>query len=57
MQGVVYDPPGLGLPYLAVVLHEGEVVVAKAVPSAPAGEALIAQVFQSFLDAKNKGEI
>lgn len=57
MKGVVYDPPSAGLPYLAVVLHDNEVVVAKAVPSVAAGEALIASVFQSFQDAKAKGEI
>ena len=57
MNGVVYDPPAPGLPYLAVVLHKGEVVVARAVPSVQAGESLIASVFQSFADAKNRGEI
>lgn len=56
MKGVVYDPPAAGLPYLAVVLHNSEVVVSKAVPSVAAGEALIASVFQSFADAKARGE-
>lgn len=57
MKGVVYDPPAAGLPYLAVVLHKDEVVVARAVPSVAAGEALIANVFQSFMEAKANGEI
>ena len=58
MHGVVYDPPAAGLPFLAVVLdNNGEVVVARAVPSARAGEALIASVFAGFVDAKNKGKI
>lgn len=57
MQGVVYDPPSSGLPYLAVVLHKGEVVVARAVPSVAAGEALIAEVFQEFATARAAGKI
>lgn len=57
MNGVVYDPPAAGLPYIAVVLHDGEVVVARAVSSVEIGEALIAEVFQSFADAKAKGDI
>lgn len=57
MKGVVYDPPGPGLPYLAVVLHDGEVVVSRAVTSVAAGEALIAKVFQDFAAAKARGEI
>lgn len=57
MKGAVYDPPGPGLPYLAVVLHDGEVVVSRAVSSVAAGEALIAKVFQDFAAAKARGEI
>ena len=58
MHGVVYDPPKAGLPYLAVVLdNNGEVVVARSVPSVEAGELLISGVFNQFIDAKNKGEI
>ncbi|BEP93273.1 hypothetical protein GmRootA79_16570 [Acidovorax sp. A79] len=49
MNGVVYDPPRAGLPYLAVVLdNNGEVVVARSVPSVAAGEALIQQTFAAF---------
>lgn len=55
MNGVVYLPPTSGLPYLAVVLHDGEVVVARSVPSVAAGEELIASVFNGFADAKNNG--
>lgn len=58
MNGVVYDPPKAGLPYLAVVLdNSGEVIVAKSVRSASEGEALIASTFNAFIEAKNKGEI
>lgn len=57
MKGVVYDPPAAGLPYIAVVLHDGEVVVSRAVSSIAAGEALIAKVFQDFASAKARGEI
>lgn len=57
MKGVVYDPPAVGLPYIAVVLHDGEVVVSKAVSSVAAGEALIAKVFQDFTAAKARGDI
>lgn len=52
MNGVVYDPPRAGLPFLAVVLNNGEVVVARAVASVAAGEALIGQVFADFAAAK-----
>ncbi len=56
MHGVVYDPPGAGLPYLAVVLdNNGEVVVARSVPSVAAGESLIATVFAEFAAAKKAG--
>ncbi len=57
MKGVVYDPPGAGLPYLAVVLHNNEVVVARAVSSVAAGEALIAKVFEDFAAAKARGDV
>ncbi|TWS07794.1 hypothetical protein FJD35_24240 [Pseudomonas mandelii] len=57
MKGVVYDPPGPGLPYLAVVLNNGEVVVARSVSSVAAGEAMIAKVFSDFADAKAQGKI
>lgn len=57
MKGVVYDPPAAGLPYLAVVLNKGEVVVAKSVSSVAAGEALIAKVFSDFASAKAQGDI
>jgi hypothetical protein len=58
MNGVVYDPPKAGLPYLAVVLdNSGKVIVADSVRSVAEGEALIASVFNAFVEAKNKGEI
>jgi hypothetical protein len=53
MNGVVYDPPRADLPYLAVVLdNNGEVVVARSVPNAAAGEALIQQTFEAFAAEK-----
>lgn len=46
---VVYDPPGHGFPFLAVLLDEdGEVLVARAVPSREAGEALILSVMNDM---------
>lgn len=52
MNGVVYDPPRAGLPFLAVVLdNKGEVVVARSVPSVQAGESLIQQVMTEFAAA------
>lgn len=54
MNGVVYDPPRSGLPYLAVVLHNnGEVIVARSVPTAEAGEKMIEETFEAF--AKETG--
>lgn len=41
----VYDPPAPGLPYVAVIFDtSGEVLTARTVPSAAAGEKLIADV-------------
>jgi len=57
MKGVVYDPPGAGLPYLAVVFHGDELIVAKPVPSLEAGNALIESVFLAFVEAKANGKI
>ncbi|MDY7536423.1 hypothetical protein RGV33_32905 [Pseudomonas sp. Bout1] len=57
MKGVVYSPPGAGLPYIAVVLVDGEVLVSKTVSSIAAGEAMIAKVFSDFAAAKARGEI
>ena len=52
MQGVVgavYDPPRDELPHVAVIFKpDGEVLVARTVPSAAAGEALIAKVLADF---------
>lgn len=50
LKGAVYDPPGPGLPYVAVVINDadGEVVTARSVPDPASGEALIATVFQQF---------
>lgn len=57
MIGVVYDPPKPGLPFLAVVLHNNEVVISKVVSSPVAGEAMIASVFSDFAKAKAEGKV
>ncbi|MFZ5757934.1 MAG: hypothetical protein ACOY3X_13590 [Pseudomonadota bacterium] len=52
--GAVYDPPRADLPCIAVIFKpDGEVLVARRVPTAEAGEALIAKVFEEF--AKQAG--
>lgn len=49
ISGVVYDPPKNGFPYLAVIFKpDGEVLVARAVPSLQAGEQLIASTLNEF---------
>lgn len=46
---IVYDPPAQGFPYLAVLFDvDGEVLVARAVPSREAGEALIISVMNEM---------
>ncbi len=42
--GVVYYPPSPELPYLAVLLYQGDVLSARAVPSLDAGDAFIANI-------------
>jgi hypothetical protein len=52
--GAVYEPPFDGLPYLAVLLHEGEVVTSKAFKSPEAGAAFLATIvpqLQAKIDA------
>jgi hypothetical protein len=44
ISGVVYDPPKAGLPHVAVLLHDGEVLAARAFNSIAAGEAFIAKI-------------
>jgi hypothetical protein len=49
--GAVYDPPRPGLPHIAVTFKpDGEVLVARVVPSVAAGEALIQSVMQEFVE-------
>ncbi|ROR01064.1 hypothetical protein EDF72_2598 [Delftia acidovorans] len=53
MNGVVYDPPRNGLPYLAVVLdNSGQVVVATSFGNPEAAEAFIAKTFRDFAESK-----
>lgn len=49
--GAVYDPPREELPHVAVIFKpDGEVLVARTVPSAAAGEALIGKVLADFAE-------
>lgn len=59
LKGAVCDPPGPGLPYVAVVINDsdGEVVTARSVPDPASGEALIESVFQKFAADKAAGKI
>lgn len=57
MVGGVYTPPRPGLPYVAVVLNDGQVVSADAVPSPEVGEAMIATIFKQFAADKAAGKI
>lgn len=60
LSGVVYDPPSAAFPYLAVIFRpEGEVLVARAVPSRESGETLIADVmaeFQATIERENRSK-
>lgn len=52
IKGVIYDPPGRELPYLAVVFDaENQVLIVRAVPSRRAGEALISSAFEDAAKA------
>lgn len=54
ISSIVYHPPKQGFPFLAVVFDtEGEVLVARAVPTEDSGNALIASVLSEF--AKQTG--
>jgi hypothetical protein len=58
MKAVVYDPPGPGFPYLAVIFRaDGEVLIARSVQSHAQGESLIAKVVAEFEAAKAAGTI
>ena len=48
VRGAVYPPPMKDLPPIAVILHENEVVGARAVPSGPDGEAILATMMLEF---------
>ncbi len=51
VSGVVYDPPAQDLPYLAVLLHEGQVVASRAFKS-PMGAATFLKTIVPQLQAK-----
>jgi hypothetical protein len=44
ISATVYSPPKPGLPHLAVLLYEGDVLAARACNSIAAGEAFIAKI-------------
>jgi hypothetical protein len=57
IKAAVYDPPVPGLPFVAVIIGgDGEVLLAKAVRNAAAGEALLQKIVDEFLAAaSNEG--
>jgi hypothetical protein len=48
VRGAVYLPPIKGMPPVAVILHENEVIGARAVPSDQSGEVVLAKMMQEF---------
>jgi hypothetical protein len=48
IRGAVYSPPLGGLPPVAVILYENEVIGARTVPSVEAGDAFLAKMMQEF---------
>jgi hypothetical protein len=55
LTAIVYDPPATGFPFLAVMFdHNGEVLVARAVPSQEAGEQLLANVASDIAAQRGK---
>jgi hypothetical protein len=57
MRSTLYAPPEPGLPYIAVLLNaEDEVLSAKSVPTAEAGEDLVAKTFGEFTNARPSGK-
>ena len=60
ISGVVYDPPTAGLPHIAVVLHEGEVLTARACPSIAEAERFLSGItpaIQAKLDEMDEQRI
>ena len=48
ISAAVYASPGPGMPELAVIIKQGEVIFAKAVPNLKAGEAILVYMLQSY---------
>jgi hypothetical protein len=58
MRGALYAPPEPSLPYVAVLLNaEDEVLSAKSVPTAEAGEDLVARTVGEFTNARPSGKM
>jgi hypothetical protein len=53
--GAVYDPPNSSFPLIAVIFDpDGEVVIARNVPSFEVGEEFIRQTLEAFLPRNNE---
>jgi hypothetical protein len=51
--GAVYDPPNSSFPFIAVIFDpDGEVIIARSVPSFEVGEEFIRQTLEGFLPRK-----
>ena len=49
IRAAVYDPPGPGMPYVAVIIGtDGRVLMAEAVPSRERGERILADILNDF---------
>jgi hypothetical protein len=48
VHGAIYSPPSEGLPPVAIILYENEVVGCRAVPSVAAGDVFLAKMMQEF---------
>jgi hypothetical protein len=57
IKGAVYTPTAAGMPPVAVILGtDGEVLVARVVPSVSAGNELLRQITEQFAAAVKAGE-
>ena len=46
----VYDPPGPGLPHVAVILMDGKVICAEAAKSVKEGDAILARLARGLTE-------
>jgi hypothetical protein len=52
----VYDPPGPGLPHVAVIVMDGKVICAEAVESVKQGGALLARLANGMAEISSHFE-